>query len=159
MGMMMVIHLRVAVLVAEMMIIPLLLRSLIMVDGIHLLHPRHLIITMESGTPRVASQRAQSHGMELGGPNQTRVRNLMDIGAEMDGGPNQTRAQRSRTPKHRGLKLLLITPSQVGRVMVGSTSSDVHVYPVATREMDDTFILFKFLFCITHPCLFPVLLH
>ena len=115
----MVIHLRVVVLVAEMMIIPLLLKSLIMVDGIHLLHPRHLIITTESGTPRVVSQRAQNHGTAIG-PNQTRARNLMDIGAEMDGGPNQIRAPRSRTPKHRGRKLLLITPSQVGRVMVGS---------------------------------------
>ena len=99
---------------------------------------------------RSPSQRAQSHGMELGGPNQTRVRNLMDTGAEMDGGQRVPRRHtdggHQRAPRNRGLKLLLITPSQVGLVMVGSTSSDVHVYPVATREMDDTFILFKFLF-------------
>ena len=140
----MVIHLRVAVLVVETMIIPLLLRSLIMVTGgiHHLLHPRHLIITMESGTPRAVSQKAQSHGMATGGPNQTRARNLMDIGAEMDGGLNHIRAPRSHTdgghqraPRNRGQKLLHITLSQVGLVMVGSTS-DYLCLPSRPREMD-----------------------
>ena len=127
----MVIHLRVVVLVAEMMIIPHLLRSLIMVTGgiHHHLHPHHLIITMESGTPRVVSQRAQSRGMATGGPSQIRARNLTDIGAEMDGGLNRTRAPKSHTdgghqraPRSRIPKQLLITLSQVGRVMDGSMS-------------------------------------